>query len=237
LAAGLALCVFFAVLGYTLPGRSVPAAAPAGLAWVPVIDAGHGGEDGGAVSKSGILESEINLPIALKTELVFRFIGVKPIMTRYQDISIHDEGIEMLRAKKRSDLRNRVRIVSETPNSVLVSIHQNKFRSEQSSGAQVFYNENPQSQTLASSVQDSLRKAVDPGNRRGIKKASGIYIMENVKNPAILVECGFLSNSAECAKLQRDDYQTKLALAIAAGFVKAERAAGAVPPRISHSLG
>lgn len=176
-----------------------------------VIDAGHGGEDGGAVSCTGVSESHINLDIALKLNDLFHLLGFKTKMIRTTDISVYTAG-ETIAQKKVSDLKERVRLVQETEHPLLVSIHQNLFSDARYSGAQVFYN--PQGQSMASDLQTVFRDTLNPGSHRQSKAATGIYLMEHVTCPAILVECGFLSNPAEEAKLRNSDYQQTVAAVI-----------------------
>ena len=207
-----------------------PAAMPAFFAGpgreeaVYVIDAGHGGEDGGALSRDGVPESGINLAIAKRTELLLRFLGAETAMTRTDDISVHSEGADTLRQKKASDLRNRVAFVNATPGAVLVSIHQNSLPSVPSvHGAQTFYGAAAGSDALALSVQDALNQSVNICNEKQNKKIdSSIYLMKNVTCPAILVECGFLSNAAETQLLQEPAHQKLIAAAIVAGLFHAD---------------
>lgn len=179
-----------------------------------VIDAGHGGEDGGAVSVTGAHESDINLEISLRLNDFLHLFGQKTVMIRTDDCSVYTEG-ETVAQKKVSDIRNRVRLVEQTPNALLVSIHQNYFTESKYRGAQVFYAGSDGSRVLAERLQQQLAAQVDPRNHRKCKRASDIYLMEHVTCPAVLVECGFLSNSAEEALLRNATYQTKLAAAIA----------------------
>ena len=175
-----------------------------------IIDAGHGGVDGGAVSCTGIEESQINLEISLRLNDLMHLLGIKTYMIRTEDISIYTSG-ETIAAKKISDLNHRVKIINEIPNGILISIHQNYFTDSRYSGAQVFYKEDPQ---LAKQLQSAFVSTLNPGSNRKVKKASGIYLMQNVQCPAALVECGFLSNYAEEAKLRREDYQKKICCVI-----------------------
>lgn len=188
---------------------------------VYVLDAGHGGEDGGAVSASGVKESDINLAVTRELDDVLRFLGQDTVLTRSDDVSIHSDGAETLRQKKVSDLKNRVALVNGTPDAVLVSIHQNSLPSVPSvHGAQVFYGTVEPSDAFAVSVQTALNQSVNAGNEKHEKKIdSSIYLMKNVTCSAILIECGFLSNIAETEKLQTPDYQKRLAVAIAAGIL------------------
>lgn len=179
-----------------------------------VIDAGHGGEDGGAVSVSGIRESEINLSIALKLEQLLSALGVPVSMVRSTDQSVATNG-DTIRERKIADLKNRVNMINTTPNAVAISIHQNHFPEEKYSGAQVFYANTAGSKEFATLAQSKLKEATDPSNRREIKQAETVYLMKNIECPAILVECGFLSNIAEARLLQDNNYQRKLICALA----------------------
>lgn len=175
-----------------------------------IIDAGHGGVDGGAVSYTGVEESMINLEIALRLNDLMHLLGIQTYMIRTEDISIYTSG-ETIAAKKVSDLKNRVKIINETSNGVLISIHQNYFEDSRYSGAQVFYKDDP---TLAKQLQTAFVKTLNPGSNRKVKKANEVYLMQNVNCPAALIECGFLSNQAEEAKLKSDDYQKKICCVI-----------------------
>lgn len=180
-----------------------------------VIDAGHGGEDGGATSCTGKLESAFNLEIALKLNDLFHLLGYDTLMVRSADISVYTEG-ETIAAKKVSDLKQRVKLVNATENALLISIHQNTFSDSRYSGAQVFYASSGDSQILAKELQNALVQAVNPGSNRECKKADGIYLMDHIDNTGVLVECGFLSNPVEEAKLSDGTYQKKLCCVIAA---------------------
>ena len=179
-----------------------------------IIDAGHGGVDGGTTSCSGVTESTINLGIALRLNDLLHLLGMETKMIRTTDCSVYTSG-ETIAAKKVSDLKERVRIVESTEKGILVSIHQNYFTQSVYSGAQVFYNRNNESVILAKNLQSNLIATVNLGSKRNVKNATGIYLMEHVTCPAILVECGFLSNPTEDALLQDPDYQKKLCCVIA----------------------
>lgn len=188
---------------------------------VVVIDAGHGGEDGGAVAEDGTVESGINLAIARDLEELLRFLGCKTKMTRTEDAAIYSDGAKTLREKKSSDLKNRVALVNETPDAVLLSIHQNSLPASRSvHGAQAFYARTAGSEELAEAIQCALNAAINPENeksRKAIDKT--VYLMKNINCSAVLVECGFLSNAAETARLQEPKHQTRLAVAMAAGLL------------------
>lgn len=179
-----------------------------------IIDAGHGGEDGGAISISGIPESTYNLDIALRLEKLLLLMGVDTRMVRTTDTAIYSKG-HTLAEKKRSDLKERVALVENTKNGILVSIHQNIFPDSQYHGAQVFYSESSGSKALAEALQDAIAHNLDNENRRTVKKANGIYLMEHIHKPGVLIECGFLSNPIEESKLRDSDYQKKLCSVIA----------------------
>ena len=179
-----------------------------------VIDPGHGGEDGGAVSCSGIPESAYNLEISQRLNALLNLLGYHTEMIRKSDISVYTKG-ETLAQKKASDLKERVNRINGLDQAVLLSIHQNHYPDERYSGAQVFYANTEGSSELAQHLQAVFVSTLNPGSRRQAKKASGIYIMEHIRCPGVLIECGFLSNHAEEAKLRNPDYQKKLCCVIA----------------------
>lgn len=179
-----------------------------------VIDPGHGGIDGGATSCTGVLESQINLEIALRLDDLLHLMGYETVMIRTTDTSVYTEG-STIAAQKVSDLKERVRITNETPGAILVSIHQNTFPNGRYGGAQVFYG-SESGKSLAQSLQSAFVATVNPGSNRKSKKASGVYLMEHIQCPGVLVECGFLSNPAEEAKLRDPEYQKVLCAVIAA---------------------
>lgn len=186
-----------------------------------VIDAGHGGEDGGAVSVTGAIESHINLEIALKLDEIFGLYGVNTLLLRDSDVSLHDSDAVTLREKKVSDLHNRVAAVNAAENPVLISIHQNTYTSSQYHGAQVFYANGDLSLPLARITQEALRQALDPENdRQPTAVPDSVYLMNNITCKAILVECGFLSNPQEDALLQSPDYQRKIAVSLAGAYLQ-----------------
>ena len=184
---------------------------------VLVIDAGHGGVDGGATSCSGVLESHINLQIAMRLNDLCRLLGYETKMIRISDISVYTEG-NTIAAKKVSDLKRRVEIVDQTKNAILISIHQNIFADSRYSGAQVFYANTPGSRELADVLQSALISAFHPESRRNSKVADHIYLMQNIHRIGVLVECGFLSNPEEEANLRNPAYQKKLCCVIASGL-------------------
>jgi len=179
-----------------------------------IIDPGHGGVDGGATSCTGVPESKFNLEISLRLGDLLRFLGHNVRLIRTEDISVYREG-ETIAGKKMSDLKERVRMVNETENALLLSIHQNQFYDGKYSGGQVFYAGTEGSQALAKALQIDFIRYLNPGSRRSEKKSSGVYLMEHIRCPGVLIECGFLSNPEEEAKLRSKEYQQKLSCVIA----------------------
>lgn len=209
-----AACIGFALwLSDTVSAQPV-AAVQTAPDQVIIIDAGHGGEDGGAVSCTGVNESQINLEIALRVDDFCHLLGYSTVMLRTDDISLHDSSANTISEKKVSDLKNRVKLVNQVSGGVLVSIHQNQFSESKYHGSQVFYAATDGSQPLAEQLQDNLRAVIDPSNNRQCKKADSVYLMSKIQCPAVLVECGFLSNAQEEAMLRDAQYQKKLAAVI-----------------------
>lgn len=185
-----------------------------------VIDAGHGGEDGGAVSDSGVLEKDINLSIANDTSALFYMLGFDVTQTRTTDIAL-DNGEDTIRKRKVSDMKKRLEIFNSSEENTVISIHQNKFSDSKYHGTQIFYSpNNPKSKQLADSIKYSVKGLLQPDNERECKKAdSGIYLLKNTNNPAVIVECGFISNGEECKNLIDSQYQKQMAFSITAGFL------------------
>ena len=216
-----AIGVCCVVLAAVFAWRSVPADttvfAPQDAAPVTVVvDPGHGGEDGGAVSVTGVPESQINLAIAKRLDALLGFYGENSYLMREEDISLHDSEAKTLREKKVSDLHNRAQLVGELEGAVLVSIHQNTFPQSKYHGTQVFFAPTQGSQALAETCQQAIHTSLQPDNSRQAKPiGDNVYLMNHVDCPAVLVECGFLSNPEEEAMLRQDGYQTKLAAVLA----------------------
>lgn len=185
-----------------------------------IIDAGHGGFDGGAVADDGTVEKNINLNIALTTEKLLAFSGFEVIMTRIEDTATDDDSSAKTAVRKRSDLKNRLSLMNKYPNAVYVSIHLNKFTTSAASGSQVFYAASlPKSECLGKYIQDSIVSMLQPENKRQVKPGTaGVFLLDRATVPAVIVECGFLSNHRELELLKDEDYQTKIAFAIAAGI-------------------
>lgn len=177
---------------------------------IVIIDAGHGGFDGGTSSQSGVLEKDINLKISLKLENILSSLGYNVIMTRKSDGALASD--------KKSDMYKRLEIINSHKDSLFISIHQNHFSEEKYFGAQVFYGSKneEQSKNLAEIIQQNLKNDINPDNNRQIKKAySSLFLFKKAEQPCVLIECGFLSNKRETELLSDNNYQTKLAFCIA----------------------
>ena len=185
---------------------------------VVVIDAGHGGKDPGKVGINNALEKDINLQITLRLKNLLEQNGVAVVLTREED---KDLASEQEGSRKNEDLRARAALVSETSPVVTVSIHQNSFPEEDVDGAQVFYYAgSEQGKLLGTMVQNSLKREIDDGNHRVAKANKEYYLLKKATCPAVIVECGFLSNPGEAALLITEDYQEKLAFAVHLGIME-----------------
>jgi N-acetylmuramoyl-L-alanine amidase len=184
-----------------------------------IIDPGHGGEDGGAVSSGGLRESEVNLDIANRLELIAGLFGRRSVMTRRSEVLEYTAST--VRERKAEDQKNRLRLIRAVPDAVLISIHQNKYTDGRPFGAQVLHAPTSGSAEFAAALQQLLISALDPRNYRAATQIRPeIYIMNNVTCPAVLVECGFLSNAREEALLRTGTYRLKIAAVIAAGYLR-----------------
>lgn len=183
-----------------------------------VIDAGHGGEDGGAVGKDGTAEKDLNLQIAKKLSSIFDIFGISYVMIRNSDISVGDTSLETIRKRKASDINKRYEMINSYSNSVLISIHQNQFPDSKYYGCQVFYSANDSdSEILAEIIQNNIIKSLQPDNNRKIKTTDdSIFLLYKAQRPSVMIECGFMSNEAELIKLKEDSYQKQLSYFIAA---------------------
>lgn len=187
-----------------------------------IIDAGHGGEDGGAVANDNTFEKDINLEIAKKLDKIAKANGYNTVLTRSEDIAIYDADKQgSLREKKVSDMKNRLKIMNETPNAVFISIHLNKFESQNVHGAQVFYSKNATgSKELAVNIQESIEQYLQTDNKKAVKENTDkIYLLKNADKPAVIVECGFLSNINDLNNLKNNEFQYKIALCIFFGII------------------
>lgn len=186
-----------------------------------IIDAGHGGIDGGAVGVDGTNEKDINLQIATILNEFLVSYGLKTVMIRTSDCSVNDENAKTVREIKVSDIHNRMKIMNSYENCLFISIHQNSYNSSKYWGTQVFYSpNNEESMQLASSIQNSVVSLLQNNNERQIKKCGkSVYLLYYAKKPAVLVECGFMTNSEELSLLKNEEYQRKMAFSIANGIL------------------
>lgn len=184
-----------------------------------IIDAGHGGFDGGASTSDGTNEKDLNLQIALKVRDFAEIFGYKTVMTRKTDRALCD-GISATRKNKVADMKNRLSVIKNNDDAIFVSIHINKFEAASVKGAQVFFSPNNEnSMLLSENIQSSIASHLQPDNKRVIKKSGNeIFLLKNAQIPAVLVECGFLSNPQELSALKNNIYQSKLAFSIVLGI-------------------
>ena len=184
-----------------------------------IVDAGHGGFDGGAIGIGGVIEKNLNLSFSLPAGDFLAVMGYIPVLTRTEDTGL-DNGESTIREKKRADLQARLKMMSEDVNVPVIMIHQNKFTQSQYSGAQMFYGtQNPASKQMAEQLRSGIVRYLQPDNTRELKKAtSDVWLLVNCPAPVVMVECGFISNPEECALLQQPEYQRKFAFVLAASL-------------------
>lgn len=222
-AAALALCcAAFLCLSCASYGRlsKMASAGMAGKTRTVVVDAGHGGEDGGATGNVKQQEKDINLAIAKDMQQILTASGYRVVMTRTSDAALSDP-LNTIRERKTSDIHNRLKLIEAQGDCVFISIHQNHFEQEKYHGTQVFYSKNdPESKELAEAIRGRVVSLLQNDNEREVKPAtSSIYLLWHAKVPAVLVECGFLSNRAEAEKLCSGSYQQQIAFAICCGLL------------------
>lgn len=183
-----------------------------------VIDAGHGGRDPGKVGINGVLEKDLNLEIALLLKQFLEADDIRVILTRDSDVGLYDENASN---KKVQDMKRRVALIEEAHPVITVSIHQNSYHEESVHGAQVFYYTNSaEGKKLADVIQEELIEKADPDNKKQAKANDSYYLLKKTGTPIVIVECGFLSNSAEAEKLCTDSYRERIAWAIHMGVVR-----------------
>lgn len=181
-----------------------------------VLDAGHGGEDGGASAPNGTLEKDLNLAVTLLLRDMLVANGIEVVLTRETDTLLYDRNVDYHGRKKALDFAERLRIAEACTDSVFVSIHMNTYPRADCSGLQVWYSPNhAASYPLAKHLQESATSLLQPENNRDVKASgSQIYLLHHLKSPAVLVECGFLSNPTEARRLCDADYQKQLAFSL-----------------------
>lgn len=183
-----------------------------------VIDAGHGGDDPGKVGINGVYEKDLNLQIAGLVKLFLEANDVEVVMTRDSDQGLYDADASN---KKVQDMKRRIALIDEAEPALTVSIHQNSYPEEYVHGAQVFYyTGSAQGQRLAECIQRQLVERADPENKRQVKANDSYYLLKKTGVPIVIVECGFLSNSAEAEKLCTPEYQQRVAWAIHMGILE-----------------
>lgn len=189
---------------------------------VVVIDPGHGGEDGGAVGDGGVLEKDLNLSLARTLSDLLTAQGVRVILTRSEDVLLYDPDSDHEGQKKVQDLATRKRIAESYEGAVFVSIHMNAFPDPKYGGLQVYYSENDaRSEELAEGIRALTRTYLQPENKRAVKPSGGdIYLLDRLFCPAVLVECGFLSNPEDLSCLREPDYRKKLSLVLCASIME-----------------
>ena len=215
-------CICICVIGYTAIKMSDNTIVMTDLNTddlVLIYDAGHGGIDGGCSTVDGKVEKNINLNISLSLCDLSRFFGYNVEMTRNTDKSIHDKGITGIRNQKISDMKNRLELFNKYQNAVCISIHQNTYSDSQFNGAQMFYSDkNSASEQLAALMQQQFINNLQPHNQREIKLCGDeLYLCYFCNNPAVMVECGFLSNLDDARNLTNFDYQKKVAFTVFTG--------------------
>lgn len=221
--------LFFLMMGFIVvlaivfllwepPTESVSGSASGELTLI--IDPGHGGADGGAVSLTGAKESEINLDISLRLKALCDLTGTDSLMTRSSEQLDYPPEATSIAKMKAADQKQRAELISSTSNAVLISIHQNKYSTSQPRGPQAFYGTETNSCILADLAQERLILALYPESRRvAAPVPQGLYLFKAVNCPTLLAECGFLSNPEEAALLETEGHQIKTALALMSSFL------------------
>ena len=187
-----------------------------------ILDAGHGGEDGGAVAYDGTLEKDLNLTMCNNISLYFDIFGIDYVIIRDGDYSVGDTSLETIRKRKASDIYKRFEIINSYENSVLLSIHQNMFSVEKYSGTQVFYDGKfDESEELSKILQFTFKNTLQPDNNRSIKKTDkSIYLLYEAQRPSVMVECGFMSNLSELSRLKDTEYQSQFSYFLTKGIIQ-----------------
>ena len=187
---------------------------------IVIIDPGHGGEDCGAIGENGVYEKDLNLAVALLVGEYLQEQGYAVVFTRTEDKLLDRPEEDIKGSRKISDLKNRCKVAEDYPSAVFVSIHMNTFGDKKYSGAQVYHSSSEGSYHLATAIQSSISKDLQPDNKRTVKNGKGLYLLENIPNDCVIVECGFLSNKDECEKLSQKEYQKQLSFSIVCGIIE-----------------
>ncbi len=190
---------------------------------VVVIDAGHGGEDVGAVGIDGSYEKDLNLQVAIEIGSILSEQGYTVVYTRTEDKLLYNEEENIKGMRKIYDLKNRCKISNTYPDAIFVSIHMNTYGNSKYSGLQVYHKENSDSALLATKIQQSVKTNVQNENNRQVKPGDSMYVLRNTESESVLIECGFLSNAEECKKLSEKEYQKQLSFAIVYGIIEYDK--------------
>lgn len=221
IALGFLTCFVLVAVAANLTNNAVRANAGADGRKVVVLDAGHGGLDSGCVGCNGVLEKDINLAVVKDLEQFLTLSGFDVVLTRSEDISIYDNGVTGIRNQKISDMENRLEIVKSYPDSLFFSIHQNQFTQPEYFGAQMFYTTNNAGNFKLAQIMQKNFASLQEGNDREIKLLdSGLYLFKDTTQPALLIECGFLSNEKDAKNLSDDEYQKMTAFTIYKGIME-----------------
>ncbi|MGN0660278.1 MAG: N-acetylmuramoyl-L-alanine amidase [Oscillospiraceae bacterium] len=216
------ICLTVAKFCMNIVQENVRASTVGKMRMTVVLDAGHGGMDSGCVGAAGTLEKDVNLSVTMMLKDMLELNGFDVVLTRDSDRSIHDKGVKGIRNQKESDMDNRLEIINKSGADALVMIHQNKFTDPQYHGAQMFYSEDTEkADVFADIMQHKFVEYLQPDNDREIKECEDkIFLLERSEMPGVLIECGFLSNPEEEAKLKTEDYQKDIAFTIFSGIVE-----------------
>ena len=186
-----------------------------------IIDAGHGGEDCGAIGVSGVYEKDLNFSVANTLGEMLTENGFAVIYTRTEDKLLYTEEENIHGIRKISDLKNRCKIGAEHKSALFVSIHMNSYQNEKYSGLQVYYGlKDESSESISRVIQKTVKDLLQNENKRSVKAGKNMYLLENLENPAVLIECGFLSNREECEKLSEKEYQKQLCFSILCAIIE-----------------
>ena len=197
--------------------------APGYTEKIVIVDAGHGGEDVGAIGVCGIYEKDLNMQISEKLGEYLNAAGFRVIYTRTEDRLLYTDEQNIKGMRKINDLKNRMAIANAYTNAIFISIHMNFYGHPSCSGLQVYHSGDSDSKSLADAIQNSVKNTLQPTNKRTIKEGNDIYVLENCNLPAILIECGFISNPEECKKLSEKEYQKELCFSILCGIIEYEK--------------
>ncbi len=218
----LLVCYLFVLLHGMFFGNSPTSGTLAESQITFIIDAGHGGEDGGAVGVDGVLEKDLNLIIAKKLKIFLESMGADCVLSRSEDKLLYNPNENYQGHKKILDAKERLRICNSYDNAIFVSIHQNAFPIEKYKGFQIYFSpNNPSSKELASLLESNMRAYLQKDNKRASASSDGkIYLLDKLNCPSVLIECGFLSNKEEANLLSSDAYQNRLCTVISSSLLE-----------------